>query len=154
MAETGVEAGIVEAVAATRTEFVREAFVRAEALQKLVSRDDFELATTAFSRVTNILSKVGEVKPVKAELLADGAEKILNERYLGLRPVVERACAAGDYAKAFDTLASLRSAIDAYFNDVMVMVDDPALKTNRLSFLAQVASTIALIADFRKLTKR
>ena len=154
LAETGVEAGIVEAVAATRGEFIREAFVRAEALQKLVSRDDFELATTAFSRVTNILAKVGEVKPVKADLLADGAEKILHERYLAVRPVVERACAAGDYAKAFDALAGLRSSIDAYFNDVMVMVDDPALKTNRLSFLAQVASTIALIADFRKLTKR
>jgi glycyl-tRNA synthetase beta chain len=154
LADEGIEAGIVEAVAATRGEFIREAFVRAAALQKLVGRDDFELATTAFSRVTNILAKVGEVKPVKAELLADGAEKILYERYLALRPVVERACAAGDYAKAFDSLAGLRSAIDAYFNDVMVMVDDPALKTNRLSFLAQVASTIALIADFRKLTKR
>jgi glycyl-tRNA synthetase beta chain len=154
LSETGAEAGIVEAVAATRGEFVREAFVRAGALQKLVSRDDFELATTAFSRVTNILAKVGEVKPVKAELLGDGAEKILHERYLAVRPVVERACASGDYAKAFDALAGLRSSIDAYFNDVMVMVDDPALKTNRLSFLAQVASTIALIADFRKLTKR
>ena len=154
LAEEGIETGIVEAVAATRGEFIREAFVRAAALQKLVSRHDFELATTAFSRVTNILAKVGEVKPVKAELLADGAEKILHERYLAVRPVVERACAAGDYAKAFDALAGLRSSIDAYFNDVMVMVDDPALKTNRLSFLAQVASTIALIADFRKLTKR
>lgn len=153
--ETGIETGIVEAVAATRGEFVREAFVRAAALQKMVERDDFELATKAFSRVTNILEKVGEVRPVKADLLEDGAEKLLHERYLAVRPVVERACAAGDYAKAFDALAGLRSTIDAYFNDVMVMVENPDLKANRLSFLAQVASTIALIADFRKLaTKR
>jgi glycyl-tRNA synthetase beta chain len=154
LSETGIETGIVEAVAATRGEFVREAFNRAAALQKMVERDDFELAVTAFSRVTNILSKVGEVKPVKADLLEDGAEKLLHERYLAVRPVVERACAAGDYGKAFDTLAGLRNGIDAYFNEVMVMVDDPNLKTNRLSFLAQVASTIALIADFRKLAKR
>ncbi len=55
-----------------------------------MDRDDFALATQAFSRVTNILDKAGDIKPVQNSLLADGAEKLLWERYLAVRPVVER----------------------------------------------------------------
>ena len=77
-----------------------------------------------------------------------------HERFLAARPVVERAANAGDYARAFEALAGLRASIDAYFNDVLVMAEDEAVRANRLAFLAQVAGTIALIADFRKLVKR
>ena len=137
-----------------RSDAVAEAFSRAEALRQVMDRDDFALVTQAFSRVTNILDKAGEIKPVQDGLLADGAEKLLWERYLGLRPVVERHCQQGAYAKAFESLAALRNSIDAFFNEVMVMAEDPAVRANRLSMLAQVANTIGLIADFRKLIKR
>ncbi len=133
---------------------MNEAFARAEALRQVMDRDDFGLATQAFSRVTNILEKAGDIKPVQEKLLEDGAEKLLWERYLAARPVVERHCAQGAYAKAFEALAGLRNAIDAFFNDVMVMAEDPQVRGNRLSMLAQMAQTIGLIADFRKLLKR
>lgn len=152
--ENGFETDLVAAVAATRSEFVAEAFARAEALRQVMDRDDFALATQAFSRVTNILEKAGDIKPVQEKLLEDGAEKLLWERYLAARPVVERHCQQGAYAKAFEALAGLRNAIDAFFNDVMVMAEDPQVRSNRLSMLAQMAQTIGLIADFRKLLKR
>jgi glycyl-tRNA synthetase beta chain len=91
---------------------------------------------------------------VQANLLAEGAEKILHERFLAARPQVERAAAAGDFEAAFATLANLRSAVDAYFSDVMVNAEDPLLKANRLSFLAAVSQTLNLIADFTKLVKK
>jgi glycyl-tRNA synthetase beta subunit len=56
--------------------------------------------------------------------------------------------------KAFEALAALRNPIDAFFNEVMVMAEDPQVRANRLSMLAQMAGTIGLIADFRKLIKR
>jgi glycyl-tRNA synthetase beta chain len=152
--ETGYETDLVSAVAATRSDLVGEAFARAEALKQVMDRDDFALATTAFSRVTNILEKAGEIKPVQERLLADGAEKLLWERFLAARPVVERLCQSGHYGKAFEALAALRNPIDAFFNEVMVMAEDPQVRSNRLSMLAQMAGTIGLIADFRKLLKR
>ena len=129
-------------------------FARAAALKQVMDRDDFTLVTQAFSRVTNILDKAGEIKPVQDKLLADGAEKLLWERYLAARPVAERYVQQGQYAKAFEVLAGLRNVIDAFFNDVMVMAEDPQVRANRLSLLAQVAISIGLIADFRKLIKR
>lgn len=154
LSEAGYEASLVAAVAASRSEWVAEAFHRAEALRKVMDRDGFALAVQAFSRVTNILDKAGDTKPVQQELLADGPEKALWERYLAARPVVERYCAQGAFVQAFETLAGLRNAIDAFFNDVLVMAEDPLVRVNRLSLLAQMARTIALIADFRKLAKR
>jgi glycyl-tRNA synthetase beta chain len=152
--EKGYEADLVAAVAASRHDGVREAFARAEALRQVMGRDDFALVTQAFSRVTNILDKAGELKPVQDTLLSDGAEKLLWERYLAVRPVVERLVQQGNYVKAFETLAGLRNSIDAFFNDVLVMAEDPQVRANRLSLLTQVANTIGLIADFRKLVKR
>jgi glycyl-tRNA synthetase beta chain len=154
LAESGYESDLVAAVAASRSDWVAEAFQRAEALRQAMDRDDFSLAIQAFSRVTNILEKAGTVKPVQENLLADGAERLLWERYLAARPVVERQCAQGAFIKAFETLAGLRNAIDAFFNDVLVMAEDPAVRANRLSLLTQMAQTIGLIADFRKLVKR
>jgi glycyl-tRNA synthetase beta chain len=152
--ESGYETDLVAAVAATRSDLVGEAFARAAALKQVMDRDDFALATTAFSRVTNILEKAGETKPVQDRLLADGAEKLLWERFLAARPVVERHCQQAQYVKAFEALAALRNPIDAFFNEVMVMAEDPQVRVNRLSMLAQMAGTIGLIADFRKLLKR
>lgn len=154
LAEEGYEADLVAAVAAARDDRVGAAFARAAGLRQAMERDDFALATQAFSRVTNILDKAGEPKAVQDALLAEGAEKLLWERFLAVRPVAERHVQQGHYAKAFEALAGLRGAIDAFFNDVMVMAEDPAVRANRLSMLAQVAGTIGLIADFRKLIKR
>jgi glycyl-tRNA synthetase beta chain len=152
--EAGHSQDRVAAVLARRHDLVREAMARAKALDLLVQRDDFDLASQAFSRVTNILAKAGEVVPVDASLLTDGPEKLLHERFLAVRPNAERACQQGRFDLAFEELSGLRSAIDAYFAEVMVMAEDPRIRANRLSFLAQVAGTINLIADFTKLAKR
>jgi len=154
LSEAGYEASLVSAVAASRWDGVAEAFQRAEALRRVMDTDSFPLVVQAFSRVTNILEKAGDVKPVREDLLAEGPEKTLWERYLALRPVVERHCVQGAFLQAFETLAGLRTPIDAFFNDVLVMAEDPLVRSNRLSLLAQMAQTIGLIADFRKLVKR
>ena len=104
--------------------------------------------------MNNILSKVTELKAVQPGLLADGAEKILYERFLAARPIAERHFQAGEFEAGFAVLANLRSAIDAYFSDVMVIAEDPLLRVNRLSFLSQMSQTLNLIADFTKLVKK
>jgi glycyl-tRNA synthetase beta chain len=154
LAEGGLAPDLVSATLSKRHDLVSEAFARGRALAKAQDRDDFELIAQAFSRVNNILSKAGEIKAVDPSLLAEGAERLLYERFLAARPVVERAAQAGDFAAALETLAGLRASIDAYFSDIMVMAEDPALRTNRLSFLSQVSQTLNLVADFTKLVKK
>ncbi|HTB22732.1 MAG TPA: glycine--tRNA ligase subunit beta [bacterium] len=154
LSEAGYESSLVSAVSSSRSEWVAEAFLRAEALRRVMDTDGFPLAVQAFSRVTNILDKAGETRPVREDLLAEGPEKTLWERYLAARPVIERHCGQGAYVQAFEAMAALRNPIDAFFNDVLVMAEDPSVRVNRLSLLAQMARTIGLIADFRKLVKR
>jgi glycyl-tRNA synthetase beta chain len=154
LVEAGHAPDLVVATLSRRHDLVREAMARALCLSRARGRDDWELAAQAFSRINNILSKQTEPpRALQANLLADGAERILHDRFLACRPQVERACQSGDFDLAFAQLANLRSAIDAYFADVMVMAEDPMLRQNRLSFLSQMSQTLNLIADFTKLVK-
>ncbi len=154
LSDQGFSQDLIDATLCKRSDLTREAQARAKALAKVRSRDDFEMVASAFSRVNNILSKVTEIKAVNPALLEDGAEKVLHERFLAARPVIERLTQGADYEGAFTKMADLRSAIDAYFSDVMVMAEDPAVRLNRLSFLASVSQTLNLLADFTKLAKK
>ncbi len=152
--DRGFGADLVAAVVSRRFDLVGEAFRRAEALTTLRQREDFEAVTQAFSRVTNILAKAPEAGAVDENLLKEEAERRLHRRFLALRPGVERLCQAGNFVEAFGQLGELCGPIDGYFQEVMVMAEDAALRSNRLSMLAQVASTLELIADFTKLVKK
>jgi glycyl-tRNA synthetase beta chain len=60
--------------------------------------------------------------------------------------------AGGDYAAALQAIAALRIPVDAYFDGVMVMVDDPDVKGNRLALLTEVGRLFEDIADFSKIS--
>jgi glycyl-tRNA synthetase beta chain len=88
----------------------------------------------------------------RVELLREPAEKALYEALAAALPDVERALGkreAGkrDYAAALARLATLRPAVDAFFDGVMVNAEDLALRNNRLALLAQLRGLFARIAD-------
>jgi len=66
-------------------------------------------------------------------------------------PVVDNHCARHDYAGALLALASAKPVVDRFFDDVMVMADDPAIRANRLALLRGVAHTMNRVADISKL---
>jgi len=68
-----------------------------------------------------------------------------------VRPQVDAAFAARDFAGALKTLAQLRDDVDAFFNDVMVMADDLALRNNRLALLSSLHAMMNRVADISKL---
>ena len=68
-----------------------------------------------------------------------------------MQPAVDAAFAAGDFAGTLKTLAELREPVDAFFNDVMVMADDIALRNNRLALLASLHGMMNRVADISKL---
>jgi len=83
--------------------------------------------------------------------LAEGAERDLYEAFHDLAPIVEVDCASGAYTGALMALARIKPAVDRFFDDVMVMADDLAIRANRLALLRDVAQTMNRVADISKL---
>jgi len=111
--------------------------------------EEAEALAAANKRVNNILAKQnyqGDAK-VDASLLAEDAEKVLAEQVAAKQAELAPLFAAADYQTALNSLASLRSAVDSFFDNVMVMADDEQVKNNRLALLASLSSLFLEVAD-------
>jgi glycyl-tRNA synthetase beta chain len=122
---------------------------RLEALVKFLAMPEAASLTAANKRIANILKKAegGSGGAVDVSALHEPAEKALHEAVAALVADVERALGRRDYAAALARLATLRPAVDAFFDGVMVNADDPALRRNRLALLAGVRQLFTRIAD-------
>ncbi len=122
---------------------------RLAALGKFLGLPEAASLTAANKRISNILKKadIGAAGTVDVTALLEPAEKALHEALAGVVPEVERTVAKRDYSAALTRLATLRPAVDGFFDGVMVNAEDPALRRNRLALLAQVRQQFARIAD-------
>lgn len=115
-----------------------------------------EAATLAAAnkRVKNILKKAdGDIGTVNPALFAEDAERALFDAIQALAPAVEAQFAAHDFAGALTQLASLRAPVDAFFDGVMVMADDLAVRANRIALLASLAALFNRVADISLLAE-
>ena len=94
------------------------------------------------------MAATGIVKPA---LLTDHAEQALHSATLALLPVVEAHRADRAYPLALAAIAALRPHVDLFFDKVMVMVDDPVVRANRLALIAMVLAEFSRIADFSEI---
>ncbi|MDD3474178.1 MAG: glycine--tRNA ligase subunit beta [Syntrophaceae bacterium] len=135
--------------AAVRAGFIDIVDVRArvEALNIWKQRKDFDAIMVGFKRVVNILKDV-DCGPVDPSKFVEEAEKLLFEAYSGIKEECDEAIYSGDYQKALEMIADLRTPIDNFFDGVMVMVENSELRTNRQALLGQVSSLFKNIADF------
>lgn len=126
---------------------------RADAVKSFQELPEAESLAAANKRVGNILKKVeGEVKAeVNTNLLQEPAEIALNVALRKVKPEADRLFESGDYTALLQSLAALKSPVDAFFDNVMVNADDPALKANRLGLLATLHQTMNRVADLSKL---
>lgn len=126
---------------------------RLEALVKFLQLPDAVSLTAANKRIANILKKAGpgSAGTVEVTLLHEPAEKILHESLAAILPEVERALGKRDYPAALARLATLRPAVDAFFDGVMVNAEDAGLRRNRLALLAQLRRQFTRIADLSAL---
>ncbi|MDC7690994.1 glycine--tRNA ligase subunit beta [Vogesella sp. SH7W] len=115
-----------------------------------------EAATLAAAnkRVKNILKKTeGDIAAVKPALFAEDAERALFDAVETLAPAVDAKFAAHDFSGALTQLASLRAPVDAFFDGVMVMADDLAVRGNRIALLARLAALFNRVADISLLAE-
>jgi glycyl-tRNA synthetase beta chain len=144
---------VVEAVLAAGFDDVLDARRRLEALAEAKARPDFAPLAVAFKRVANIQEKAGAgaAGRVDAALLRDEAERQLLAALERVEQEVGARRAARDYPAVLRNVAALEPAVARFFDDVLVMADDAALRANRLGLLRRVGALFQDVADFRKL---
>jgi glycyl-tRNA synthetase beta chain len=150
--ERGFSPNEVEAVLAQNPDRVDDVVQRLEAVQAFAALPESASLAAANKRIANILRKTEAVSSeVAPELLQEQAERNLAASVSRVRPDVDAAFARGDFTGTLKTLARLRDDVDAFFNDVMVMADDLALRNNRLALLSSLHGMMNRVADISKL---
>jgi glycyl-tRNA synthetase beta chain len=146
----GFDQDVVEAASAAGFMDLVEVLERIKAVQELKKQPDFQPLAITFKRVANIIAShsYDEVNP---SFLAEKAEKNLYEAYQKLAIKVHHLIETRDYPVALNHLATLKPAVDTFFDDVMVMCDDQAIKANRLALLGKVSALFRGMADFAKI---
>ena len=123
---------------------------RVKAVHSFSQLPEAQALAIANKRVSNILAKLDNersIKTVNSALLTDDAEKTLAALVQAKADQVEPLFAQRQYKEALANLADLRAPIDAFFDDVMVIVDDEAIKNNRLALLKQLRNLFLEVAD-------
>lgn len=126
---------------------------RLRAVHTFSDREEAAALAAANKRVSNILAKQehdGSTQ-VDASLLSEDAEKALHEAVTQCQQQVAPLFESARYSDALDVLASLREPVDAFFDQVMVMADDSAVRSNRLALLASLQALFLEVADIAEL---
>ena len=152
-AAAAVTTEMFDAVLATRPASPLDFDARLRALSEFLTLPEAASLTAANKRVANILRKAAETAPpdVDAAVLTAPAERQLFEAMRERRGGVSDATARKDYAASLSMLAQLRPAVDAFFDQVMVMDENPGLRSNRLALLTQMRELFAGVADLSRL---
>jgi len=152
----GFKYDVVNAVLAAGSDDVVDAVARAAALSSVRSTADFEAISIAFKRMKNILRQAREAgkqpsTTINATVIKEDAERELAGVLPDTAKKVEALRGARDYDTALSEIAKLRPAIDQFFDQVMVMVDDENLRANRLALLETLTREFSTIADFSEI---
>ncbi len=143
-------ADAVEAVVAVAFDDLVDAAAKIEALAEFKNRPDFEPLAVAFKRVCNIVKEPVAVA-VDEKLFQDSAEAELFRAFQAVNSSVATKVTKRDYLAALAEIATLRVQVDTFFDKVMVMAEDPLVRTNRLALLQEIRGLFRDIADFAKI---
>jgi glycyl-tRNA synthetase beta chain len=146
--EQGYSAQEVEAVLALRPQRLSDVAKRLTAVRAFAALPEASALAAANKRIGNVLKKAGEVDAhVNTALFKEDAEQALYAAMQKLLPESEAQFKAGDYTASLQTLANLRSPVDAFFDDVMVNAEEMDLRLNRQGLLKSLHLAMNRVAD-------
>lgn len=147
--EQGISVDVIQAVLANKPTAPLDFEQRVKAVSFFRSLPEAQALAAANKRVGNILAKFdGELLTTfDLELATEPAEIALAQVFSALTVELAPLFANKDYQTALTKLASLRAPVDEFFDNVMVMADDEAVKTNRLTLLSQLRASFFNVAD-------
>ena len=151
--EANLETETFDAVLARHPESLVDFERRLRAVQAFIELEPASSLAAANKRIANILRQAGDPEglAVRKKLLSDEAEldlwSALEKSRAAVRPLLD----ARDYTEALTLLAELRSPVDRFFDEVMVMADDAATRDNRLALLGELRALFLDVADISRL---
>ena len=152
--EQGIRSETCQAVLALGSDDLVDIERRIRALDTFAGSPSAASLLASAKRIRNILKKNGERnEAVAADRLLEPAEQALWQSWQTLAPTIDAELQKSDYRAALEQLATLGAPLDAFFTDVMVMSDDPALQQNRLALLTTLQRGFDQIADLSLLSE-
>ncbi len=158
LAEEGFSKDVIAAIVSVSVDDVPNVRNRVKALESLKDRPDFEPLAVGFKRVVNIIRKSGQQEEgaapeaVDTKLFEHESEGALFEEFKAVDHKVSKAMETESFDRALMEIASLRDAVDRFFDGVMVMAEDTGIRRNRLALLGHIAALFGKFADFSKLS--
>ncbi len=151
--DQGIRIDVIDSVLSCHPTVLSDLQKRIMAVSEFLKHDSATALAAANKRISNILKKQDQTNDlvINPELFQEEAEKKL---YAALSSVEKTALSyfdQGEYLSGLNVLAELRPVVDQFFDDVMVMVEDEALKNNRLALLQRLADNFLRVADFSKI---
>jgi glycyl-tRNA synthetase beta chain len=146
----------VRAVLASGSDVPYEAFLRAQALHNLRGSENLEALCVVAKRIKNILAKSASQSDwspgeVDESLLTEDAERELYRACLTLDRDTQALARVGDFQLALDAISTLRPSVDTFFDKVLVMAEDKAVRENRLRLLGKLDQMFSGIAQFSEI---
>lgn len=126
--------------------------LKATAVEQFLAMPDSTKNIQSFVRVSN-LAKKAETAEFDAGLFATDAEKVLHGAFAAIKVAADELISKRDFLGALDVLKRLSTPIDSFFDSVMVMDEDLAVRANRLALLKSIDNLLAKIADFGKIVR-
>lgn len=151
LAEQGVAPGVFEAVAALGLGNPYDFSRRVQAVQAFLDAPEAQQLCATHKRIRNILKNAEALPELDPDLLSEAAEIALFTTLQKLQTTVKKLTQATEYASALLTLAGLQRPVEAFFEHVLVMDKNVAIRSNRLALLAALDHMCQQIADISKL---
>ncbi len=154
-AEAGYTTQEIDAVLSQRPQQLHTVPLRLAAVRAFAALPEAKDLAAANKRVLNIITKNEDIRsksvaPDRA-LMTEAAEIALMDGVEKLAPQAEKHFTAGEYQEALQLLANIKPAVDRFFTEVMVMVEDPAVRNNRAALLQELGTLMNRVADISKL---
>jgi glycyl-tRNA synthetase beta chain len=150
--DRGYPFDVVESVISTSFDELLDVQHRIDALRRAREWKDFESIVIGFKRAINILKGAPYKKEINPSLFSESAEQNLYQSFLKAKGKIELQFNQKKYESALLEMTHMKRPIDEFFDGVMVMVEDEAIRNNRLALLDQIGQLFLRIADFSKLT--
>lgn len=146
----GLDGGAIEAVTSVQFDDVNDCLMRIKALTAMRGSQEFTILAASYKRIRNIIKDNTDTL-VSEALLQEPAEKELGRVVGALLAEVEPLLGACDYPASLAAMLALQGPVDTFFDEVMVMAEDTAVRANRLNLLTGISGLFLRVGDISKM---
>ena len=149
-AAKGYDVGVIEAVTSVSFDNVKDVLARIDSFRAIRKEEAFPVLAASYKRIRNII-KDNTATEVAEELFVEEAERSLFRQFTAVRIEMNELLVRKDYEAALRVMLRMKQPVDTFFDDVMVMAEDPAVRRNRLNLLTAIGELILQIGDISRI---